>query len=52
MAGAGHSDADTMARLFWLPSWLWAAMWMLLSVGMLIWTLRVTHPRAAVGAGR
>ena len=52
MAGVGHSDADTMASLFWLPSWLWAGTWMLLSVGMLTWTLRVTRPRAAVGAGR
>ena len=35
----GHSDADTMARLFALPAWLWATVWMLMSVGMLTWTL-------------
>jgi len=35
----GHSDADTMARLFLLPAWFWATTWMLLSVGMLTWTL-------------
>lgn len=34
----GHSDADTMARLFAPPAWLWATVWMLMSVGM-TWTL-------------
>jgi hypothetical protein len=38
----GRSDAETMARLFLLPAWLWAGVWMLLSVAMLAWTLRVT----------
>jgi len=41
----GHSDADTMASLFWLPPWLWASGWMLTSVGMLGWTLWMTRPR-------
>jgi len=35
----GHSDADTMARLFVLPAWFWATAWMLMSIGMLSWTL-------------
>jgi hypothetical protein len=39
----GVSDADTMARLFLLPPWLWAGTWMILSVGMLAWTLRITR---------
>ena len=39
----GQSDADTMARLFALPAWLWASVWMLMSVGMLTWTLARTR---------
>ena len=35
----GHSDADTMARLFVLPVWTWASIWMLISIGLLTWTL-------------
>jgi len=35
----GYSDADTMARLFVLPAWLWASVWMLMSIAMLTWTL-------------
>jgi hypothetical protein len=35
----GYSDADTMARLFVLPAWFWAAVWMLVSIAMLTWTL-------------
>ena len=42
---AGPSDAETMARLFALPPWIWASVWMLLSVGMLSWTLWVTRLR-------
>jgi hypothetical protein len=38
----GPSDADTMARLFAAPAWLWAAAWMLASIAMLAWTLRAT----------
>ena len=38
----GRSDAETMARLFLLPAWLWAAAWMLASVAMFGWTLRIT----------
>ena len=41
----GPSDADTMARLFLLPAWLWASAWMLLSILMLAWTLRMTRRR-------
>jgi Peptidase M50B-like len=39
----GRSDAATMARLFLLPEWLWAAAWMAISVAMFAWTLRVTR---------
>jgi hypothetical protein len=41
----GPSDAATMARLFLLPSWLWASTWMLLAVGMLGATLWMTRSR-------
>lgn len=39
----GPSDADTMARLFVAPAWVWAAAWMIASVAMLLWTLRMTR---------
>ena len=39
----GHSDAETMASLFLLPAWLWAGAWMIVSVGMLGWTLWMTR---------
>lgn len=42
----GASDADTMARLFFLPSWVWATAWMLTSVAMLGATLWMTRERA------
>ena len=42
----GRSDAETMARLFALPAWLWASVWMLLSIGMLTWTLWVARLRS------
>jgi hypothetical protein len=41
----GRSDAEAMARLFLLPSWLWAGAWMLTSVAMLGWTLWTTRER-------
>jgi hypothetical protein len=41
----GPSDAVTMARLFLLPPWLWASLWMLLAVGMLAGTLWMTRGR-------
>ena len=34
-----------MARLFLLPSWMWATMWMLMSVAMLGATLWMTRAR-------
>ena len=40
---SGRSDADTMARLFLAPAWLWASLWMIASIAMLAWTLRVTR---------
>lgn len=39
MLNGGHSDAETMARLFLLPAWIWASLWMAISVGLLTWTL-------------
>ena len=39
----GRSDAATMARLFLLPSWIWATAWMLISVAMLGATLSMTR---------
>jgi hypothetical protein len=39
----GPSDAQTMARLFLVPAWFWAGLWMAASVAMLAWTLRVTR---------
>jgi hypothetical protein len=39
----GRSDAATMARLFLLPSWVWATAWMLMSVAMLASTLWMTR---------
>jgi hypothetical protein len=41
----GPSDAATMARLFALPSWVWAASWMAASIAMLFATLRATQFR-------
>jgi hypothetical protein len=38
----GRSDAETMARLFLAPAWVWASLWMIASIAMLAWTLRVT----------
>jgi Peptidase M50B-like len=39
----GPSDAQTMARLFLVPAWFWAGLWMAVSAAMLVWTLRVTR---------
>ena len=38
----GASDAVTMARLTGVPAWSWAAVWMAISVSMLVSTLRAT----------
>ena len=43
LVNGGHSDADTMARLFVLPTWTWASLWMLISAGLLTWTLLRTR---------
>jgi hypothetical protein len=43
----GPSDAVTMARLFLLPSWVWATAWMLMSVAMLGATLWTTRGRTS-----
>jgi hypothetical protein len=39
----GASDAQTMARLFLVPAWFWATLWMAMSAVMLVWTLRTTR---------
>jgi hypothetical protein len=39
----GHSDAETMTRLFAVPAPVWAILWMGLSIAMLVWTLRLTR---------
>jgi hypothetical protein len=51
LGDGGHSDAEAMAKLFLLPSWLWASAWMLMSVGMLGWTLWKTRGRTASASG-
>ena len=48
----GPSDAATMARLFLLPSWVWATLWMLISVAMLGATLWVTRGDRRSESGR
>ena len=45
LIGRRQSDAATMARLFLLPSWVWATSWMLVSVAMLAATLWMTRAR-------
>jgi len=40
------TDAETMARLFWLPAWVWAGIWMAASVAMFAWTLSLARVRA------
>jgi hypothetical protein len=47
LIGRNQSDAATMARLFFLPPWVWATTWMLMSVAMLGATLWMTRGRAA-----
>jgi hypothetical protein len=41
----GHSDAETMTRLFGPPAWVWAGAWMIASVAMFAWTMRMTRGR-------
>jgi hypothetical protein len=43
LINGGHSDAETMARLFVLPTWTWASLWMVISIGLLTWTLLRTR---------
>lgn len=40
-----QSDAATMARLFLLPSWVWATTWMIISIVMLGATFWMTRQR-------
>jgi hypothetical protein len=39
----GGSDAVTMARLTGVPAWMWASVWMGISVFLLVSTLRATR---------
>jgi hypothetical protein len=48
----GPSDAATMARLFLAPAWMWATMWMVISIAMLCATIWSTRGRGAGGFGR
>jgi hypothetical protein len=48
LIGRHQSDAATMAQLFFLPAWVWAATWMLMSVAMLGATLWATRGRHGV----
>lgn len=41
----GSSDAVTMARLFLLPAWMWATLWMGIAIAMLAGTLYATRGR-------
>jgi len=43
LINGGHSDAETMARLFLVPAWTWASLWMLISIALLTWTLLRTR---------
>lgn len=43
----GPSDAATMARLFLVPAWMWATMWMVISIAMLCATIWSTRGRGA-----
>lgn len=45
LIGRAQSDAAAMEQLFLLPSWLWASAWMIVSVAMLVATLRATADR-------
>ena len=38
--GGVASDAHTLQKLFYLPYWFWAFLWMGLSLGMMYWTFR------------
>jgi hypothetical protein len=43
----GPSDAATMARLFLAPAWMWATLWMVISIAMLCATIWSTRGRDA-----
>lgn len=48
LAGRGFSDATVMEQNFLIPAPFWAVWWILLSIGMLLLTLRFTYGRAVV----
>jgi hypothetical protein len=52
MIDGGPSDAATMARLFLAPAWMWATLWMTISIAMLCATIWSTRGRGAGGFGR
>jgi hypothetical protein len=45
LIGGQPSDAETMARLFALPSWFWASVWMATSVLAFLWTIGIVRVR-------
>jgi peptidase M50B-like protein len=46
LIGRRASDAATMARLFFLPAWVWATIWMLTSVALLLTTVWFTRRKS------
>jgi hypothetical protein len=48
LAGMGFSDATVMQQNFFIPAPFWAVWWIMLSVGMLLLTLRFTYCRAVI----
>lgn len=45
----GHSDADAVAELFWLPAIVWSGLWIVLSCGILYFAMRKS---AAIRSGK
>ncbi len=48
LAGRGFSDATVMQQNFLIPAPFWAVSWIILSIGMLLITLRFTFGRAVI----
>ncbi|MBS2009586.1 MAG: M50 family metallopeptidase [Cyanobacteria bacterium SZAS TMP-1] len=48
LAGKGFSDATVMQQYFLIPAPFWAVSWILMSIGMLLLTIRFTYGRAVI----
>ena len=48
LAGRGFSDATVMQRNFFIPASWWAVSWIVMSIVMLLLTLRFTYGRAVI----